>query len=143
MFAQGTSDKTGAPKQKDDGSRASSLVSSSTLKPCVTNVWCRTCGKLGHTLSVCPDSKPPAQIHAMSAATDDASVASDEESVIILTQVHTSPVGADSDYVLAEDVPGSAIDSDLFLLNSQSTVDLFTNPAQVQNILQYPGITSR
>jgi hypothetical protein len=34
-------------------------------------------------------------------AADDASVASDEESIIILTQVHTYPVGADSDYVLA------------------------------------------
>ena len=119
MFVQGTSNKTGAPKQKIDGSRASSLVSSSPSKPCVTNVWCRICSKLGHTSSVCPDSKPPTQIHAMSAATDDASVASDEESVIILMQVHTSPVGTNSDYVLAQDVLGSAIDSELVLLDSQ------------------------
>ena len=55
----------------------------------------------------------------MSAATDDASVASDEESVIILMQVHTSPVGTNSDYVLAQDVLGSAIDSELVLLDSQ------------------------
>jgi hypothetical protein len=41
--------------------------------------------------SICPDSKPPVQIHAMPAA-DDASVASDKENVIILTQVHTRPV---------------------------------------------------
>ena len=70
----------------------------------------------------------------MSAATDDASIASDEESVIILTQVYTSPVGANSDYVLAQDIPVSAIDFNLVLLDSQSTVDLFTNPAHVQNI---------
>jgi hypothetical protein len=70
----------------------------------------------------------------MSAAVDDASVASNEESVIILTQAHTSPVGADPAYLLTQDVPGSAIDSNLVLLNSQSTVDLFTNPAHVHNI---------
>ena len=69
----------------------------------------------------------------MSAA-DDAFVASDEESIIILTQFHTYPVGADSDYVLAQDVPGSTINSDLVLLDSQSTVDLFTNPEHIQNI---------
>ena len=51
-------------------------------------------------------------------AADDASVASDKENVIILMQVHTYPAGADSDYVLAQDVLGSAINSDLVLLNS-------------------------
>ena len=68
---------------------SSSSVSSSPLKPCMTNVWCRACGKLGHTSSLCQESKPPAQIHAMSAVADDASVVSDEESVIILTQIQT------------------------------------------------------
>jgi len=67
-------------------------------------------------------------------AADDAFVASDKESVIVLTQVHTYPVGADSDYVLAQDVPGSTIKSDLVLLDSKSIVDLFTNPEHVQNI---------
>ena len=67
-------------------------------------------------------------------AANDASVASDKESIIILTQVCTYPVGANLDYVLAQDVLGSAINSDLVLLDSQSTVDLFTNPAYVQNI---------
>jgi hypothetical protein len=100
----------------------------------VTNVCCKTCGKLGHTLSVCPDSKPPAQIHAMSAAADDASVASNEESVIILAQAHTSPIDAGPAYLLTQDAPGPAIDSDLVLLDSQLTVDLFTNPAHVHNI---------
>ena len=69
----------------------------------------------------------------MSAA-DDASIASDEESVIILTQARTYPIGTNSDYVLAQDVPGSAINSDLVLFDSQLTVDLFNNPAHVQNI---------
>ncbi len=45
---------------------------------------CRTCGKLDHISSICPESKPHAQIHAK-LAVDDASVASDEESIIILT----------------------------------------------------------
>ena len=133
VFAQGTSDKTSAPKQKDKGSKAISSVSSSTSKVRVTNVRCRTCGKLGHTSSICSNSKPPAQIHAMLAA-DDVSVASDKESIIILVQVHTYPIGADLDYVLAQDVPGSTINSDLVLLDSQSTVDLFTNPEHVQTI---------
>jgi hypothetical protein len=36
--------------------------------------------------------------------------------------------------MFAQDVPGSTINSDLVLLDSQLTVDLFTNPAHVQNI---------
>ena len=48
--------------------------------------------------------------------------------------VHTYPVGTDLDYVLAQDVSGSAINSDLVLLDSQSTVDLFTNLEHVQTI---------
>jgi hypothetical protein len=128
VFARGTSDRSGAQKHKDNGSRASSLVSSLPSKHHVTNVGCKTCGKLGHTLGVCPDSKPPAQIHAMLAAADDASVASNEESVIILTQAHVPA------YLLTQDIPGPAIDSDLVLLNNQLTVDLFTNPAHVHKI---------
>jgi hypothetical protein len=135
VFAQGTSKKSGAQKQKGDGSRASSLVSSSPSKPRVTNVWCRTCNTLGHTLSICLESKPPTQIHVMLAAADDSSVASDKEkSVIIIRQIHTFHVGTNPDYLLAQDVPGSAIDSDLVLLDSQLTVDLFANLVLIQNI---------
>ena len=50
-------------------------------------------------LSVCPDIKPPpAQIHAMTSGHDDASDSSDNESVIVLTQIdeailaHPQPV---------------------------------------------------
>ena len=100
MFAQGTSGKKGFPKEKEEGSKASLLTSSSTSKPCVTNVRCKNCGKLGHTSSVCQESKPPAQIHVMSTI-DDASVTSEEEIIIILTQFHTYPDGADSDYMFA------------------------------------------
>ncbi len=42
VFAQGTSDKLGAHTHKDDGSWASSSVSSSPSKHCVTNVCCKT-----------------------------------------------------------------------------------------------------
>ncbi len=68
----------------DNSSLIKSSHSNTPKKP--TNVCCRLCGKLGHTLAVCPDANPPAQVHAMSADTDDASVASDASSVIILAQ---------------------------------------------------------
>jgi hypothetical protein len=73
----------------------------------------------------------------MSTTPDDASVASDEESVIVLAQAHTSPSDAVPAYLMTQDVPAPAIDSDLVLLDSQSTVDLFTNPAHVHNIRPY------
>ncbi len=58
------------------------------MKQQVMNVRCKSYGKLGHTSSVCPNSKsPPTQIHAM-LTVDDASNASNEESVIILIQMH-------------------------------------------------------
>jgi hypothetical protein len=74
-------------------------------------------------LAVCPkklSAKPPDQIHAM-ANIDDASVASDTSSVIILTQQGPSTQRA-------------PINSNYLLLHSQSTVDLFTNPTHVSNI---------
>jgi hypothetical protein len=73
VFAQG-SDKKSPSKLKEDGSKSSSFSSSWTSKPQITSIHCKACGKLGHTLSVCPDTKPPpAQIPAMSATVDDAS----------------------------------------------------------------------
>jgi hypothetical protein len=96
---------------------------------CSSHVCCRNSGKLGHTLSVCPDLKQtPAQIHAM-ARVDDASDASDEESVIILAQFNEAVLVQDDS--AAESRP---LNSDLVLLDSQSTVDLFSNPNHVTNI---------
>ena len=67
-------------------------------------------------------------------AVDDASKASDEKSVIIPAQFHNCSKVDNSAFVLAQDAPGSTINSDLVLLGSQLTVDLFTNPAHVQKI---------
>ena len=86
VFAQG-SDKKSPSKPKEDGSKSLSSSSSLTSKSQITNVRCKACGKLGHTSSVCPDTKPsPTQIHAMSAAVDDASDNSDEKSMINLAK---------------------------------------------------------
>ncbi len=76
---------------------------------------------------------------------DDDSDASDEESVIILTQMQDkftddtnstmSRISHDNNAMLLAQQEGwQAINSDLVLINSQSTVDLFTNPNHVQNI---------
>jgi hypothetical protein len=79
---------------------------------------------MGHTSLVCPDlmqSKPPPDhIHTM-ADIDDASDVSEASSVIILMQAETSS-------------NCRPIDPDFVLLDSQSTVDLFSNLKHVQNI---------
>jgi hypothetical protein len=85
-FAQGSNRKSTSTLKAEGLSK--SLSSSSTLKQQVMNVCCKSCGKLGHTSSVCPDSKsPPTQIHAM-LTVDDAYDASVDGSVTILTQMH-------------------------------------------------------
>ncbi len=63
-------------------------------------------------------------------AVDDASKASDDESVIILTQVHSDS----GEYILTQKEERKTINLDLVLLASQSTVNLFTNPEHVCNI---------
>ena len=63
------------------------------------------------------------------AGLDDASDASNEESVIILTQIDET--------VLVQDDSAAKchpINSDLVLLDSQSTMDLFSNPDHIINI---------
>jgi hypothetical protein len=102
---------------------SSSSSSSSSSGRQITNVQCKNCGRLGHTSLVCPDSKlPPEQIHAMD--NDDASEASNELSVIILAQLLDEPI-----------VPHKqTINKDFVLLDSQSTVNLFSNPSHVKNI---------
>ncbi len=90
----------------------------------ITNVMVKNCGKLGHTSLVCPDLmqfKPPQDhIHTL-AYIDDASDASEASSVVILMQAENS-----SDR--------QPINPDFVLLNSQSTVDVFSNLKHVQNI---------
>jgi hypothetical protein len=92
--------------------------SSSTKKKQPTDVRCKSCGRRGHTSAVCPDAKPPAQVHAMSAETDDASVASNDSEVIILAQEDGC----------------TSIDPNYLLLDSGSTVNLFSNPNLVHNV---------
>ncbi len=90
----------------------------------ITNVKCKSCGRIGHTSLVCPNSKcPPEQIHAMDA--NDASDASDASSVIILAQSGDEP-------------SKQPIDKNFVLLNSQLTVNLFSNPSHVTNIRPAP-----
>jgi len=137
VFAQGTFDKKTISKSKEDGSTGTPSSSSSTSKSCdsIANVKCKKCGKFGHISQYCPKKEketPPAQIHAMNDDVDDASEASEDESVIILTQVH-------EEYVLTQKAAWTTINSDLVLLDSQSTVNLFTNPEHVRNIR--PAIT--
>jgi hypothetical protein len=133
VLAQGTSDKKATSKSKEDGSTGTSTLSSSSSasksRDSITNVKCKKCGKFGHISQYCPKKEketPPAQIHAMNAV-DDASEASEDESVIIPTQAH-------KEYVLTQKVARKTINSILVLLDSQLTVNLFTNPKHVRNI---------
>ncbi len=84
-----------------------------------TNVCCKKCNKLGHTLAVCPKSKPPKQVHTINANVDNASVASNTSSIIILAQQGRR----------------GSIDPNFLLLDSQSTINLFSNPNHVDNVL--------
>ena len=81
-----------------------------------TNVCCKSCGQLDHMSAVCPNNTPPAQVHAMT-KTDDALKASNASRVIMLTQ--------QTDHC--------PINPNYLLLNSQSTVNLFSNPEHVSN----------
>jgi hypothetical protein len=67
---------------------------------------------------VCPKSKPPKQVHKINVNIDDASVASNASSVIILAQ---------------QERRGS-IDPNFLPLDIQSTINLFFNPNHVNNV---------
>jgi hypothetical protein len=123
-------------------------------------VMCKNCGQKGHVSLVCPQKKPPEQIHAIATAPDDASVSSADDSILIMAQTHAailppqrksyadavltqvavsspSPPSAQDKVVLAQDTSLPArrpISSDLLLLDSQSTVHLFSQPEHVSNI---------
>jgi hypothetical protein len=125
FFAQETT-KGKTSKFKDDGSfsKASSKTSSvSTACKRILAVCCKNCGYNGLASVVCPDlALPPAQIHAMNA--DDASQTSDVSSIIILAQLLDQPIAGDN----------QPINKDFLLLDSQSTVNIFGNPAHVTDI---------
>jgi hypothetical protein len=113
-------------KFKDDGtsSKASSKTSCiSTPSKRILAVCCKNCGRNGHASVVCPDlALPPAQIHAMNA--DNASQTSDVFSINILAQLLDQPTERNN----------QPINKDFVLLDSQSTVDLFSNPAHMTDI---------
>ena len=135
VFAQGADTrKVSADKKSSKGSTGSSSSSASgKSQQKITKVYCKLCGKLGHMSSVCPDIKPPpAQIHAMTSGHDDASDSSDDESVIILTQFDDALLAQTSDHTPDR----RQINSDLLLLDSQSTVHLFSRPEHVTDIRQ-------
>ena len=118
VFAQESGDAM-PPKDDSSSSKGSSISTTKSCRP--SAIRCKSCGQLGHASSVCPAQKmPPAQIHAMN--TDNTSRASNEDSVIILAQL-TEAAPALNDC--------NAINKDVLLLDSQSTVDLFSNPAHV------------
>ena len=133
VFAQG-SDKpdkklTGKVDSTGSSSKSSSSSGSVTHGAKPTRIICRSCGKEGHVSTVCPQHKqPPDRIHAMASRHNDASETSDDESVLILTQVG-------EEIMLTQNEPTrQPIDSDLVLLDSQSTVNLFSHPEHVTNI---------
>ncbi len=125
VFAQETT-KGKALKFKNDGfsSKASIKTSSvSTASKCVLAVCCKNCSRNDHASMTCLDlASPPAQIYAMNA--DDASQTSDASSIIILAQLLDQLIERNN----------QPINKDFVLLDSQSTVDLFSNPAHVMDI---------
>ena len=119
VFAQDTNQPTKSSKDNSSSSKGFSISSKAAT------VRCKSCGQLGHASSVCPDRKmTPAQIHAMDA--DDASETSNEASVIILSQ--------QSDNLIKPSGSAKAIKKDFLLVDSQSTINLFSNPNHVANI---------
>jgi len=118
VFVQDGKPKPTSPNKTSNDDTSSKSSSSSNSKR-ITNLRCKACGQLGHMSAVCPNKKPPDQIHAMTEI-DDASIASDEESTVILAQ--------QDDH--------KPVNPNYVLIDSQSTVHLFSNPSHVQNIRQ-------
>jgi hypothetical protein len=168
VFAQGADKKPpGKPPKNDSSSKSSSSSSSVSRGNKTPTIICRNCGKQGHVSAVCPTKKPPEQIHAMATEPDDASVSSEDESVLILAQVdesipvpspvrltvpprtyadaligigiptHNNHSSTPDGAIFTQDttqVPRRPISSDLLLLDSLSTVHLFSQPDHVHNI---------
>ena len=156
VFAQDTSTQPKPGKLKGDTpSQTSSSSGSVSRGSKVRMIICKNCGQQGHMSTHCPQRKPPAQVHAIATTTDDASVSSDDESVIIMTQTHEAfvpssrashadvvsstgppPTSPSDAMILSQQAttPRHPINSDLLLLDSQSTVHLFSQPEHVANI---------
>ena len=99
---------------------------------------------------VCPHKKSPEQIHTIAAEPDDALESSGEDNVLILAQVDevfnssttTATPGSQrpptqEGFFFMQDTATPTchpISSDLLLLDSQSTVHLFSQPEHVDNI---------
>jgi len=92
VFAQGADKKTPGKQPKNDSSSKSSSSSGSVSRGNKTPmIICKNCGKQGHISSVCPNKKPPDQIHAMATEQpDNASVSREDVSILILVQVDDS-----------------------------------------------------
>ena len=163
VFAQGAdNDKPtkGTPKN-DSSSKSSSSSGSVSRGTKYRMVISKNCGQQGHVSSVCPQQKkPPEQVHAMATTPDDASVSSEDDSILIMAQTHEailppqrksyaetvltqvaasgpSPPSAQDEVILAQDTSQPTchpISSDLLLFDSQSTVHLFSQPEHVVNI---------
>jgi hypothetical protein len=113
-------------------------------------VVCKNCGRQGHVSVVCPYKKPPEQIHAIVTEPGNVSVSSGEDNVLVLAQVDdnfvsstttTTPVSqrppTQEGFFFTQDTAAPTcrpISSDLLLLDSQSTVHLFSQPEHVNNI---------
>ena len=131
MFAQklytNTKSSASTPSSSKSSSSTSSSASCSHTK--IKTVICCLCGQQGHVSTVCPNKKPPEQIHAIDNTQDNASESSNNESVLILAQYADNIPPPHGDAILfAQDtsfMPRNPINSDLLLLDSQSTVHLF------------------
>ncbi len=138
VFAQG-SDKPSPAKATSSPSKSSSSTSSGSRSgKKVKAVVCKNCGQQGHVSTVCPRKQPPPeQIHAMVPEPDDASVTSDDDSVLFLSQLGEAFFPTSDEVFLTHTStppPRRPISSDLVLLNCQSTVHLFSDPTHVANI---------
>jgi hypothetical protein len=134
VFAQGSNKPS--PSKSSSSKRSSSSTSGSRGGK-IRMVICKNCGQQGHVSTACPRKQPPDQIHAMANDADDASVSSDDESVLILAQVAEPLPPSSHGVILAQQSDTSSrrpICSDLVLLDSQSTVHLFSDPTHVKNI---------
>ena len=159
VFAQDSDKKPPGIPKTDAGSKtssSSSSVSGGSRKPRV--IICKTCGQQGHASTVCP-RKPPAQIHTTvgTLPPDDASESSGDGEFtyhmmtqvakpfvpthrsrsyaeVLLAQPVTSPPGKTILAQGASSSPRRPLNKDLVLLDSQSTVHLFSQPEHVSNI---------